>query len=303
MLVAPLPYNGVIVGVLKVVSPWVNAYSANDVHTLELLNTLIGAAIAHAAQHARTEAETNAAAASNAFAIEAQREHIARIIAAKDFRIAFQPIVALRDARVVGYEALARFPGGRSPNEWFDDASHVGLGPELELTVARECLASLGRIPDDAYMAVNVSPEAMQRDELEALCLRHDPHRIVLEITEHTYIEDYDALMESTKRLKRLGVRFAIDDAGAGFASLRHVLRIRPDLIKLDGSITRNIDRESAHQSLASALLIFAQGTAAAIVAEGIETEAEASTLRQLGVAFGQGYFLGVPGALPATLT
>jgi EAL domain-containing protein (putative c-di-GMP-specific phosphodiesterase class I) len=92
-----------------------------------------------------------------------------------------------------------------------------------------------------------------------------------------------------------MGVHLAIDDAGAGFSSLRHVLRLEPDLIKLDKSITRNIDKRVRHQSLAAALLTFADGTSASIVAEGIETEAELATLKKLGVPYGQGYYLGRP--------
>ncbi|MGH8171867.1 MAG: EAL domain-containing protein, partial [Rhodanobacteraceae bacterium] len=96
-----------------------------------------------------------------------------------------------------------------------------------------------------------------------------------------------------------VGVRLAIDDAGAGFASLRHVLRLEPDFIKLDMSITHGIDAQIRHQSLASALLTFANGTSASIVAEGIETQGELDTLRRLGVTYGQGHYLGFPGPLP----
>ncbi len=111
-------------------------------------------------------------------------------------------------------------------------------------------------------------------------------------------MDDYVVLAERARCLRRLGVRLAIDDAGAGFASLRHVLRLEPDLIKLDMSITRDIDTQLRHQSLASAMLTFAEGTSASIIAEGIETQAELATLKQLGVPFGQGHHLGRPAEL-----
>jgi EAL domain-containing protein (putative c-di-GMP-specific phosphodiesterase class I) len=102
-------------------------------------------------------------------------------------------------------------------------------------------------------------------------------------------------LTDRIKQLKQLGVRIAIDDAGAGFASLRHVLRLEPELIKLDGSITHEIDSQSRQQNLTAALITFASGTSASIVAEGIETRSELDTLKQLGIAYGQGYYLGRP--------
>jgi EAL domain-containing protein (putative c-di-GMP-specific phosphodiesterase class I) len=120
----------------------------------------------------------------------------------------------------------------------------------------------------------------------------------MLEITEHDVIEEYLNIDEVLRVLRKRGVRIAVDDAGAGYASFRHILKLAPDLIKLDTSITRGIDGNRAGRALASALIRFAQETGSAIVAEGVETAAELRTLRVLGVTSVQGYLLGRPAPL-----
>jgi EAL domain-containing protein (putative c-di-GMP-specific phosphodiesterase class I) len=130
--------------------------------------------------------------------------------------------------------------------------------------------------------------------------LGEDAPRIVLEITEHEAVEDYDDLVLALSPLRDLGVKVAIDDAGAGFASLRHTLRIAPDIVKMDMSLTRGIDSDRGKKALATALVSFAQEMDMAMVAEGIETAGELETLRDLGVRYGQGFFLAEPGPLPA---
>ena len=300
MLVVPLAYADTTIGVLKVVSPYVRAYSPADERTLSLLNNLIGAMLGHAAHNVAMEAAVNSKAEVDRLVSADRLDAAARIrtiIDDEKFELAIQPIVRIDDEQAVGFEALARFP--QSPEgaskSWFDAAWQEGLGLELELAILGKALLKLSRLPEDMYLAVNVSPETAQLPAVEWLCRRYSPHRIVLEITEHASIEDYAALAERVKILKRLGVRIAIDDAGAGFASLRHVLRLEPDLIKLDGSITHDIDRQSRQQNLAAALITFARGTSASIIAEGIETRPEFVTLKHLGIPYGQGYYLGRP--------
>ncbi len=298
MLVAPLPYKGASIGVLKVVSPWTRAYAAHDVQTLQRLNTLIGAALVQAAEHSLLA--QRASVVSMPEVIDAQeRDKVERAIAEGQFNIAYQPIVNLHESEVVGYEALARFPDGTAPDLWFQDAHRVGLGAELELAAAERAVDMFAARPSSTYLAINLSPATLLRPDVEKVCAALDPKQIVIEMTEHAYVEDYVSLGRRVDDLRQLGIRIAIDDAGAGYASLRHVLRIRPDFIKLDRSITHEIDREAWHQSLTSALLAFAAGTSSTLVAEGIETEAEAEALRRLGVVFGQGYFLAVPTIAP----
>lgn len=304
VLVAPLPYGDTIIGVLKVIAPTVNAYQQEDVRTLELLSALIGATLTHAVRHASVEAELNSKVEADRLEADennAVRERILAVIEREAFDTVYQPVIELESGRTVGYEALARFADfpRLPPDRWFKDALKTGLGLQLELAVARRALHVLPRMPDDVYLCINVSPQAAASAEIEHLFKQCSPDRIVLEITEHSFVDDYAILSERMRALRRFGVRLAIDDAGAGFASLRHVLRLEPDLIKLDMSITHGIDTQIRHQSLASALLTFANGTSASIVAEGIETQGELDTLRRLGVTYGQGHYLGYPGALP----
>jgi EAL domain-containing protein (putative c-di-GMP-specific phosphodiesterase class I)/ActR/RegA family two-component response regulator len=230
-----------------------------------------------------------------------RRSEIERFVAGEGLSMAFQPIVDLADGTTVGIEALARFRSLplRPPNEWFAEAVALALGVQLELTTVAQALQSLGKIPPDAYLALNCSHRAATSPDLVRL-LGEDAPRIVLEITEHEAVEDYDDLVLALSPLRDLGVKVAIDDAGAGFASLRHTLRIAPDIVKMDMSLTRGIDSDRGKKALATALVSFAQEMDMAMVAEGIETAGELETLRDLGVRYGQGFFLAEPGPLPA---
>ena len=213
----------------------------------------------------------------------------------------FQPICDLRTHAAVGFESLARFeitPPER-PDRWFTEAAEVGLSLELELTAVRAALGALPRLPPGAYLTVNVSPGAVVAPAfLSALLGTGLGHRVVVEVTEHAPIDDYDAVTAALGRLRAHGVRLAVDDAGAGFASLRHILRLAPDVIKIDGALIREIHRDRSQRALTSALISFARETGATIVAEGIETDVQLATLRELGVSYGQGYRLGRPAPL-----
>ncbi len=212
----------------------------------------------------------------------------------------FQPIVGLVDRVAVGVEALARFTGPpkRAPNLWFAEAAAVGLQTELELVAVRKALEALPQLPGGDYLAVNVSPVTLTRAAFRKLVARTDGERLVVEITEHAQIRDYSRLQEALVKLRALGVRLAIDDAGSGYASLRHILRLSPDVIKLDLTLIRDIHRDRSKQALAAGLISFADKSGASIVAEGIERAVEARALVELGVGYGQGNFLGPPGPL-----
>jgi EAL domain-containing protein (putative c-di-GMP-specific phosphodiesterase class I)/CheY-like chemotaxis protein len=215
--------------------------------------------------------------------------------------MAFQPITRLRERAVVGVEALARFAGPptRAPSLWFAEAETVGLREELELSAARQAIGALPELPPAAYLTINVSPTTLVRSGFRKLLANADGSRLVVEVTEHAPIQDYASLSEALKALRELGIRFAIDDAGAGYSSLRHILELNPDLIKLDISLIRNIHRDTSKQALAAGLISFAAKIDASIIAEGIERHAEAAKLLELGVEYGQGYLLGRPGPLP----
>jgi EAL domain-containing protein (putative c-di-GMP-specific phosphodiesterase class I) len=223
-------------------------------------------------------------------------DRIRRAVAGDGLQILFQPILDLRDRRVVGLEALARFSGppNRSPELWFREAAGLGLGEDLELTAIRMALRSLDCVPPDAHLAVNTSHRTAMSPRLLDVLSQVDASRIVVEITEHEQADDYEAFRRSLEALRRRGVRVAIDDAGAGF-SLRHALALDPHILKLDISLTRDIDNDRARRALASALVRFAEEMDVTMIAEGIESDAELQELLGLGVMYGQGFLLGVP--------
>lgn len=230
---------------------------------------------------------------------EQRREAIERFVAGEGLAIAYQPIMDLRTRELVGYEALARFRSlpTRPPDQWFAEAVELELGIQLELTAIQHAMRGLDRIPSHAYLSVNASHRAASTPRLLEI-LGPRAHRLVIEITEHEPIADYPRLGASLAALRARGARVAIDDAGAGFASLRHTLQLAPDHVKLDISLTRSIDIDRARRAMASALISFADEMGMVIVAEGIETQRELDTLLELGVRFGQGYYLAEPGPL-----
>jgi EAL domain-containing protein (putative c-di-GMP-specific phosphodiesterase class I) len=227
-------------------------------------------------------------------------EEIRTVLDLEELTVVYQPIAALRDGAVVGVEALSRFPGplDRAPNRWFSDASSVGLATELELAAIRRGLVAFETMPGALYLSLNVSPSTVMTSGLLPLLEGFPLERVVFEITEHAEVMDYASLNAALEPLREAGARIAVDDAGAGFASLRHILQMSPDIIKLDLSLTRGIDRNPVQRALSYSIASFASAIDASVVAEGIETEEELNALRFLGVDFGQGYFLSAPGPL-----
>ena len=216
--------------------------------------------------------------------------------------VVFQPIVDLRSLRMVGVEALARFGAApyRPPNVWFAEAGEVGVRIDLELATVRAALVGRIRLANGVYLSVNISPETAVSPSFPLFMAEERLDGIVFEISEHARVEDYDELNAVLGEVRARGGRLAIDDAGAGFASLQHILRLSPDLIKLDMGLTRDVDSDPARRALASALASFAGEIGAGLIAEGIETAGELEALRTLGVAFGQGFHLGKPATVPA---
>jgi len=213
----------------------------------------------------------------------------------------FQPIADLRNGRIAGLEALSRFSlePKQGPDRWFAEAGDLGLVVELEMAAARAAFQHLHQLPPGAYLSVNLSPESVASPMFSTIFLQAPVEGVVVEITEHAPVGDYVALADALREFRERGGRLAVDDAGAGFASLRHILRLAPDLIKLDVTLTRHIDSDQASQAMAGALTTFASKTQATIVAEGIETPEELAALRDLGICHGQGFLLARPGPLP----
>jgi diguanylate cyclase (GGDEF)-like protein len=208
----------------------------------------------------------------------------------------FQPLVSLSNGQISGYEGLTRFPKPpvRRPDEWFALAHRVGLGPALEARALREVLAAPGR-PPGVYLSFNLSPSALSSDEVMAV-LPLTMAGLVIEITEPENVEDEDALRKALDEMRRRGARVAIDDAGAGYSGLQQVMRLQPDIIKLDRSLVGNVDTDPAKAALIDSFVRFARRTDSTIVAEGIETPEELKVLTDLEVDYGQGFGLAPPG-------
>ncbi|MEI9927289.1 MAG: EAL domain-containing protein [Sphingomonas sp.] len=223
------------------------------------------------------------------------------MIARGALRTVYQPIFRVADGSIAGFEALTRFPDAdhRTPDRWFAEADAAGLGIELELAAVRCALRGLAILPRSMKLAINLSPAALVSPELADIVATQAPDRLVLEVTEHAAIEDYAAIARALAPL-RGRVKLAVDDAGAGFASLRHILHLEPDVIKLDISLTRGIDADPAKRALAAALLAFCRELDCIMVAEGVETAAELAMLRVLGVDRAQGFHLARPVPLAA---
>ncbi|WP_242028178.1 EAL domain-containing protein [Pseudanabaena sp. FACHB-2040] len=224
-------------------------------------------------------------------------ERITSVLEAKAFTIVYQPIFDLVKGKVSGFETLTRFSAEpiRSPDIWFNEAAKVGLGEQLEMAVIEKVLAKLDHIPEGIYISLNVSPENISSGAITQVLKDTPLNRIVLELTEHVAIPDYSKVSAVLDPLRNQGLLLAIDDAGAGYASFRHILQLNPDLIKLDIGLIRNIDTDRKRRALAAALIRFAEETRSQIIAEGVETVAELNVLRKLGVNKVQGYLLGRP--------
>ena len=233
------------------------------------------------------------------YSLRRTRIRIEKILGWDSIPIAFQPIVDIQSGSLSGVEALARFPLApeRSPVAWFADADLVDRASDLELLAIRSALACADDLPPSAYIAVNVSPPTLVSERL--LPILHDsgvsPDRIVLEVTEHCSVPDYSILRKVRADLALEGIRLAVDDAGSGYASFRHIVTLAPDIIKIDRDLVRGIDHDPARQSLVAAVVMFADHSGASVVGEGVETLAELEPLATLGVGSVQGFLLARP--------
>ncbi len=212
-------------------------------------------------------------------------------------RVVLQPIVSLRDGARVGSEALSRFPEewGKPPDEVFAEATSIGAGLELELLAFHGAAALLWEV--SGYVAINFSPATLLNPRCRELLADLPAVRVLLELSEHDQVEDYAELSEALAPLRAAGMRLAIDDVGAGFSSLRHIVLTAPDVIKLDRSIVAGAATDRILQTLVRSLVDFGHGCGAAVVAEGIETAQDAAALRELDVDYGQGWYFGRPGS------
>jgi diguanylate cyclase (GGDEF)-like protein/PAS domain S-box-containing protein len=229
--------------------------------------------------------------------LEEQREEIlSRLRLPEPVTPVFQPILDLRTGTVAGYEALARFPGAvfRPPNAWFAEAHRCGLGSRLEAVAARAALAG-GPPPDGGFVAVNLSPSALQSPEV-LYVLPDDLTGVVIEITENELVSREQLISRTLADLRARGARIALDDAGAGYAGFKQLMRLRPDIIKLDRELVTGVDADPIKAALIDAFQRFARRLGALVCAEGVETEAELEALIRLDVDFAQGWAIARPG-------
>jgi EAL domain-containing protein (putative c-di-GMP-specific phosphodiesterase class I) len=211
--------------------------------------------------------------------------------------LVFQPIVDLQRGLTVGYEVLSRFAGPPSatPDKWFQAAYRAGRGVELEALVLEHALASRAQLPPNCFLSLNVAPEALLEPAVQSLLRGQPLSRLVLELTEHSAVADYDLLAHVIGEARTLGAFVAVDDAGAGYASLQHILALRPDFVKLDRALIAGLHLDEAKAALTEMFGGFTSRIDAWLLAEGIEERAELARLSQLGVPLGQGYLLGRP--------
>lgn len=223
-------------------------------------------------------------------------QKIGSVLESRSITIVEQPIHDLATMRVMGFECLSRFAdsGERGPDTWFDEAKSVGRGVDLELLAIECALGVAGPADRGVYLSVNASPEAVMSGKVAQILEHHADRKVVVELTEHERVEDFARLRESLQEISR-HARIAIDDVGAGYAGLRYLVDLSPDLLKLDISLTRNIHQDVARQAMAKAIVHFAAAIGSEVIAEGIESSDELAMLKDIGVNYGQGYFFAPP--------
>lgn len=226
----------------------------------------------------------------------AQRAAIRRVVYQRDFEVVFQSVHDVPSGKVVGVEALARFPREPfRPDGFLAQAALLGLGIELETAIVARVISMVPQLPEDIYVAVNISPTAALVAPWAQILADVDPTRIVLELTEHDAVLDYGALDDALEPCRARGVRVAVDDVGAGFSSFSHVLELSPEFVKIDQSITRHIDVDDARRRLAHAIAELAGQMGATVIAEGVETQSELDAINAAGIGCAQGYYLSRP--------
>jgi EAL domain-containing protein (putative c-di-GMP-specific phosphodiesterase class I)/DNA-binding response OmpR family regulator len=282
---APIYAGGNVVGLL-----WLGVSRQGRRPTPDRKSSLLAAAI----DYASILSAVAGTDLSDRREIADTREKLELALAAREFTPVFQPVVRLDTADIVGYEALTRFHDGTRPDVRFAEAARVGLGHAYELAAVEAALAAAARLPEGAFLTLNVSPGVVLEDYRRlGKMMQGTARRLVLELTEHVPVDDYAVLREAIDSLG--SVEVAIDDAGAGYASLRHILELRPAFAKLDISLVQNIDGDRLRQALVAGLVYFAESSGCHLIAEGVESEEEASALVRLGVEFAQGYLFGHP--------
>lgn len=312
LVVIPLMYNGIAVGALSVTATEAHRFNDADVLAITSISQFVSALIDSHSELSRLLDDLledprtpNADSAARFLASVLLPETIRHdhlhdqldtlLSTPSELLPVFQPIVDLATGRTLGFEGLSRFPAKPevSPAQWFGTARQLGRGYPLELMALRRVLSAAHVVPNDCFLAVNLSPLTALDPTVQDI-LTSANHRLVVEITEHEpFPEDFAARL---KPLRDQGIELAIDDAGAGFASFTQLLRLRPDMIKIDGELTSDIENDPVKRALATSIVQLATELGSSTVAEAIENPEQMRALQAIGIQYGQGYLLGRPG-------
>jgi EAL domain-containing protein (putative c-di-GMP-specific phosphodiesterase class I)/CheY-like chemotaxis protein len=287
---APIYAGGELVGLL-----WLGVRRDGPRPLLDRRSTMLASAI----DYASILSVVAGSALADRRDTEAARTRLKTALDAREFWPVFQPVVRLDTGDTVGYEALTRFRDATRPDLRFAEAAAVGLGDDYELAAIEAALAVAPALPAERFLTLNVSPLVLLKNGRRLKELLHrTPRRLVLELTEHVAIDDYKVLRAAIEALGTVEV--AVDDAGAGYSSLRHILELRPAFAKLDISLVQGIDTDPLRQALVAGLVYFAQRSGCHLIAEGVESKNEAAALGLLGVELGQGFLFGRPEPIDA---
>lgn len=218
-----------------------------------------------------------------------------RILKEETVSLAYQPIVDVATSAVVAVEALARFPDHASPLSVLRAAEPLGLGAEIEALVIRKALAERYRVPDGVLLTINVAPARLLLDPVHSLVAGVDLHGVVLELTEHALPPAPEDLLPLLAMLRSQGALVALDDAGAGYQGIQQVAELRPDWVKIDRSLVTGAATDSVRRASLQMFGRVTRRVGALAVAEGVETEEDLATLRELEIPLAQGYLLGAP--------
>jgi len=227
------------------------------------------------------------------------------ILKERQIRTVFQPIISLRNGTVYGYEALSRGPQDsplHEPELLFDCAEEYGKMWELELLCRSTAIEAVSQLEEPIKLFLNVNPQIMYDEKFrvgftkEFLNSYHiDPHNIIIEITEKGSVNNVPDFIRIVEHYKKQGYKIAIDDAGAGYSGLNLISDIHPHFLKLDMKLIHGIEKDTMKQALVKSLSEFASLTNISLIAEGIETKAELNKLIDIGVQYGQGFYLQKP--------
>jgi EAL domain-containing protein (putative c-di-GMP-specific phosphodiesterase class I) len=236
------------------------------------------------------------------------RERLEDILLRERVRTDYQPICHMQEGSegtVMGFEALSRGPRGsgfESPADLFEAAEAHRLKVELDRLCRKQALLNSGRIPSNAKIFVNTLPATMRDPQFRGKALidflekaQVAPDRIVIEITEQEVIENHEMFLGTMDYFKGVHMSFAVDDVGAGYSGLDTIAKLKPDYLKIDIGLVRDVHVNKVNRSMVKAIIDLANGIGSRVIAEGIQNEEETQVLRALKVDFGQGFHLGPP--------